>query len=313
MYNNPEVLGSDAGVLTPHTYSKLFCTELQNGLQWDSSKLAWDTIEFPINTKIAINPKLKKFEITNYIRQIPRMFQKFALGSDDDIIFISDTTVQPARVLTEYTKMNAMKDQGHKNELHDRLSSPFQIFKVRDCRRIMLKYADDDCNQEEKDRIASDRIEHMKVCTPCFVTFSHVAFAGGQDYVFVVVMLHSIEEALANANWNQGNGLGFSTPDIIGVRGTHAVDRMCPGPCIYFKTGSYKIQGRVASKAYAGLHVVSKVGSPKDTMDNVAVNINNIDRFKLQFFSKTIIGYLLKEHFRNKIVGSYRISLHSKF
>ena len=45
------VLGSDAGVLTPHIYSKLFCTEMQNGLIWDAKKLAWDTAEFPINTK----------------------------------------------------------------------------------------------------------------------------------------------------------------------------------------------------------------------------------------------------------------------
>jgi len=290
-----KVLGSDAGVLTPHAYSKMFCTELQNGLQWDASKLAWDTVEFPINTKIAINPRLKKFEITNYIRQMPRMFKKLTLGSDDDIIFISDTTKQPERVLTEYTKMNSMKELGHKKESNDRLSTPFQIMDVRDCRRIMLKFVDGDCNQEENEKIARDRIEHMKNCTPCFVTFSHIAFAGGQDYVFVIVLLQAINDAVENANWNIGNGLGFSTADILGVRGSHSVDRMCPGPCIFFKTGSPKLQGRVASKCYSGLHLVSKVGTPKDVLENVAYNINNVDTCKLRFFSKTVTGYLLKE------------------
>ena len=48
-------LGSDAGVLTPHAYSKVFCTELQNGLIWDAKKMAWDTAEFPLNTKEPLN------------------------------------------------------------------------------------------------------------------------------------------------------------------------------------------------------------------------------------------------------------------
>ena len=99
--------------------------------------------------------------------------------------------------------MNAMKDQGHKKDSYDRLSTPFEIMNVRDCRRIMLKFVDEDCNQEEKINIMNDRIEHMKSCTPCFVTFSHISFAGGQDYVFVVVMLQAIDEATQNANWNR--------------------------------------------------------------------------------------------------------------
>ena len=45
------VLGRDAGVLAPRTYSKLFLTELQNSFQWSKEKRMWTTCEFPINTK----------------------------------------------------------------------------------------------------------------------------------------------------------------------------------------------------------------------------------------------------------------------
>ena len=45
------VLGTDAGVLAPHTYSKMFLTELQNSFNWSKEKLMWSTSEFPINTK----------------------------------------------------------------------------------------------------------------------------------------------------------------------------------------------------------------------------------------------------------------------
>ena len=45
------VLGTDAGVLGPRTYSKMFFTELQNSFNWSKEKLMWSTCEFPINTK----------------------------------------------------------------------------------------------------------------------------------------------------------------------------------------------------------------------------------------------------------------------
>ena len=51
----------------------------------------------------------------------------------------------------------------------------------------------------------------------------------------------------------------------------------------------------VGPKVYSGLHVVSRTGTPKDVLENVAFNINNVDVYKLRFFAKTIIGYFLKE------------------
>ena len=45
------ILGNDAGVLAPHTYSKIFLTELQSSFQWNKEKRMWATQEFPINTK----------------------------------------------------------------------------------------------------------------------------------------------------------------------------------------------------------------------------------------------------------------------
>ena len=45
------VLGTDAGVLAPKTYSCLFKTELQNSFKWNKEKMMWVTSEFPVNTK----------------------------------------------------------------------------------------------------------------------------------------------------------------------------------------------------------------------------------------------------------------------
>ena len=45
------ILGNDAGVLAPQSYSKMFLTELQNSFQWNKEKRMWATSEFPVNTK----------------------------------------------------------------------------------------------------------------------------------------------------------------------------------------------------------------------------------------------------------------------
>ena len=45
------VLGTDAGVLAPRTYSSTFLTELQNSFKWNKEKMMWVTSEFPVNTK----------------------------------------------------------------------------------------------------------------------------------------------------------------------------------------------------------------------------------------------------------------------
>ena len=222
------------------------------------------------------------------------MFQKLTLGSDDDITFICDTTNDPARVITEFTKMLARKMGGHKKNDEDWGSSPFQIFEVVACRRIMLKFVDEDASEVEKGIIMRDRLEHMKNCTKCLVTFSHVAFANGQDFAFVLVMFHTLKEAKKNAKWDMANGNGFSTPDIFGVKGANAEERMIPGPCVFFKTGTYKLQGRIAAKAYAVLHTVMKTGSIKNTVECFATNIKMVDDCKLRFFANTLIGYLTK-------------------
>ena len=117
--------------------------------------------------QIAINPSLKKFQITQFIRQIPRMFKKLTVGSDDDITFICDTTVEPERVLTEFIKMLAKKEEGHKKDENDWTSTPFQIMEVPTCRRIMLKFADKDLSKTEWDKVVADRKEHMKNCNKC--------------------------------------------------------------------------------------------------------------------------------------------------
>ena len=285
------VLGTDAGVLTPHTYSKLFMTELQNSFKWNKEKMVWSTSEFPINTKITINPLLKKFETTQYIRQIPRMFQKLTMGSDDDITFISDTALDASRVIAIHTKVAAWKLGGHIKNPTDRMSTPFQILQNSNCRKIMMKFVDDDNSMDENKRIRNARDEHMKDCSMCFVTFNHVAFGGGQDYAFMITILQACEDIYLHAVWD---GECFRALDVWGVGGASMADKMKPGPCLFVKTGHYKLQGRIAAKVHGLLHAILKAGSYKDTVDKIAINVKEMDTGKFIFFNEALKCYFIK-------------------
>ena len=241
------------------------------------------------------------------------MFQKLTVGSDDDLTFISDTTKEPERVITEHIKMFARKEEGHKENPEDWGSKPFQIMKETECRRIMLNYVDEDCNEEEKERIRRERTEHMMDCTPCLATFSHLAFGGGQDYAFVIAMLKILDDATQNAIWDVANGSGFRTADIVGVKGVQPQDRIRPGASIFIRTGSYKLQGRVGAKAFGTLHVTTDVGTTKNTMECFAIDINCINKHKMRFFGKAVTGYLLKERYKDLITSTNTYTIKSLY
>ena len=288
------VLGSDAGVLAPRTYSKLFLTELQNSFKWSKEKMMWSTSEYPINTKITINPLLKGFHATQYIRQMPRMFQKLTMGSDDDIKFISDTTVDASRIIAIHTKIAAWKEGGHVENPNDRMSKPFQIMENQNCRKIMLKFVDPSHSEVENRQIRNARDDHMKNCSPCFVTFSHIAFGGGQDYAFIITMLQAFQDVFENAEWDFAGGEGFRALDLFGVKGSSQTDRLKAGPCIFAKTGHYKLQGRIAAKLYGLLHAIMNARAYKDTVDRIAINVKEIDTDKFKFFNEGLKCYFLK-------------------
>ena len=251
--------------------------------------------------KIVINPALKKFQVTNFIRSIPRMFKKLTVGSDDDLTFISDTTADAARVIAIHTNLSAWKESGHKKNASDRYSSNFQLMENANCRRIMMKFVDDDNDQEENDRIRKLRDEHMQVCQPCFVTFSHIVFGGGQDYAFIIVLLRTLEDVEKNGKWDlEGNG--FRALDLFGVKGPSLEDRMKWGPCIFVRTGHPKLQGRVAAKVYSLLHGVAAPGTYKDTVERIAIDVRNIDLEKFAFFNETLKTYFCKVNFKIELI-----------
>ena len=222
------------------------------------------------------------------------MFQKLTAGSNDDLRFMSDTTTDPSRIIAIHNKLAAWKEGGHLRNANDRTSTPFQILQVSSCRKIMLKFADKDHTAEENAKIRLDRDKHMQECKYCFATFSHVVFGGGQDYAFVLVVLQALEDATENAIWDVANGTGFRAHDIFGVKGTSVTDRMRPGPCIYVKTGHAKLQGRIGAKIYGGLHTVLKPEANKDTVEKIAINIEDVDIEKFTFFNEGLKCYFLK-------------------
>ena len=237
---------------------------------------------------------MKKFELTQYIRQTPMLFQKLTVGSDDDMKFITDTTNDPPRVFAIHNKLAAWKEGGHLKNVTDRTSSPFQLLQVADCRRVMLKFVDNDHSEEENARIRKERDEHMANCKSCFVTFSHIVFGGGQDYAFIIVVLQTLEDATENAIWDLANGQGFRALDVMGVKGANLTDRMKPGPCVFIKTGHMKMQGRIAAKISGLAHGIMVPGANKDTVENFALNIGEIDIEKFTFFNEGLKCYFAK-------------------
>ena len=238
------------------------------------------------------------------------MFQKLTAGSDDDLRFMADTTQEPSRIIAIHNKLHAWKEDGHMKDAKDWTSTPFQLLQVSECRRIMLKFVDKDHSDEENARIRNDRDKHMLKCKPCFVTFSHIAFGGGQDYAFVISVFQTIEDATENAIWDVADGQGFRALDFFGVKGGNRNDRFKPGPCIFVKTGHVKLQGRVAAKIFGGLHVVLVPGAYKDTVDHIAINLEDVDMSKFTFFNEALKCYFLKV---NEISNSQTLKCILKF
>ena len=222
------------------------------------------------------------------------MFKKLNIGSDDDLKFISDTTNDASRTIAIYTKLSAWKENGHKKNASDRYSACFQLMENAECRKIMLNFVDADNDTEKNEQIRRLRDEHMTKCQPCFVTFSHIAFGGGQDYTMVVTALQAFEDVHENAEWDMADGNGFRALDLFGVLGSGAEERHKWGPCIFFRTGHPKLQGRVAAKMYSVLHAIQKPGAYKDTVERIAVDVNELDNEKFVFFNNALKTYFCK-------------------
>ena len=236
---------------------------------------------------------MKRIKITKMISSIPKQFKRFALGSNEHLTFLFSTTKNPSHVISIHNKLGAWNPFGHKDNVNDKLSAPFKLLEKGACRRVMLRFTDDENSAEENELISNAKRAHIMGCNECFVTFSHVTYGGSQDYAFMLIVIDNMEDVLKNGIWStSANGQSiFGADDVYGVSGTDTVDSQRRGPCLLVTTGTINQQGRVGSKIYGWLHLVGRVGMSKDTEGKIAINMKDIDPIKFEFFAKVIKKY----------------------
>ena len=98
-------------------------------------------------------------------------FKRFSLGSNEDLTFIFSNVKEPIRAISIHNALGAWNPFGHKDNAEDRLSTPFKLFEKGACRRVMLRFTDDENSAEENELITSAKRNHIMGCTECFVTF----------------------------------------------------------------------------------------------------------------------------------------------
>ena len=98
-------------------------------------------------------------------------FKRFSLGSNDDLTFLFATMKHPIRTIAVHNALGAWNPYGHKENAEDRLSTPFKLFDKGACRRVMLRFTDDENSAEENQVITNAKRAHIMGCTECFVTF----------------------------------------------------------------------------------------------------------------------------------------------
>ena len=131
----------------------------------------WSTEEDEVNTDRKINPKLVKYSANDLLANMPNQFRKLNLCSRQDSEFLVATCEEPMRIMSVHNKISTSTEWGHKNHPSDKKSTPFQIFNVGDCRRIMLQLSSDSLNAEQKEHLIQAKREHMLNCKKCFQTF----------------------------------------------------------------------------------------------------------------------------------------------
>ena len=227
------------------------------------------------------------------ISKIPKQFKRFHLGSNEHLTFLFSTTKNPSRVISIHSKLGAWNPFGHKENANDINSTPFKLLEKGACRRVMLRFTDDNNSAEENQLITNAKRSHIMGCNECFATFSHVIYGGSQDYAFLLIVSDNMDDVLKNGLWvNSANGhVCFGGEDVFGVAGTSNADSMKRGPYLMVTTGTQNQQGRAASKIYGFLHIVLNVGADKDTEGRIAIDMREVDRVKFDFFAKVLKKY----------------------
>ena len=253
----------------------------------------WTTDEDLVDTDRAINPMLVKYSASNLAANIPQQFQRLNLCNLSDCKFIVATCFEALRAMSLHNKISTANEWGHKKNPADLKSTPFEIFNVGDCRRVMLQLTSNSLTEEQNAQLVNSRMEHLKNCKPCFSLFNRHAYFTCADFTFVGILLYEVEKGTFSAKWftdRQGNEY-YLTEDVMGASKDYS-DR--PGTCIRALTGGAKLQGRVSSKVYVTSFVVMDPSTPKKASYMMIFDIKKVHKDKVKLFANVYNKYFEK-------------------
>ena len=146
-------------------------SQLQTGWKWNAIRLDWRTDEDKIDTTRLINPKLRKLTWREALINMPEQYKRFDLMNNADCVMINSICDQPIEMMSSHNKINTTSLWGHKKQVEDRKSTPFQLLQNEECRRNLFKQAKIPQSDAEKEKILKDKLKHYQKCEPCRKTF----------------------------------------------------------------------------------------------------------------------------------------------
>ena len=144
----------------------------------------------------------------------------------------------------------------------------------------------------QNEEIIKAKLEHVKICNTCFITFTRQGYYSASDHVFAGIFFNELLDASTNSDWVTVNGARmFHTSDCFGCNNINK-EANSFGPCARFITGSFNLQGRILSKIYAGSQAALKVETFKPiTGFRVDVDVRDVDPDKIRLFANAYIEY----------------------
>ena len=156
-------------------HSKLTQTEMQLGWKWNPIRMDWITNEDYIDTSRKINPKLVKYTAHSLAASFPEQFKKLNLCTPDDCTFLASICSETMRAMSLHNKISSSNAWGHKRNVTDEKSTPFEILNVAECRRVMMRFTNMSLNPQQNNQLVENKIRHLKQCQPCFKIFRNVS------------------------------------------------------------------------------------------------------------------------------------------
>ena len=215
-----------------------------------------------------------------------KQFKRLNLASRRDCITIVASCYEPLRAMTNHLKL------GLKIRVGPTHKTSFEFIEEGQCRRIMLKFTNNDLSEDDNLEIKRSKRDHLHKCGPCHFAFSTQGYFAAADMTFAILVLHQIYDASKFGVWDTNNGKPyFYTDDMVGAD-NYRDDEV--GPCIKVVTGSNQVQGRVAGKIYSVLQCVMEVGFSKIFTYKKAIDVRKVDTQKLELFYKVLSRYFVR-------------------